>query len=214
GVCEGPSGGGATYILPGVVEANESSIPVLAITTDVSVSARGRFALTELDQRALFRPVTKWNEVIDRADDLPRLVGAAFRAMTSDRPGAAHLGLPYDVQKQPVDEAELEADPRFGIYPSQRSGPDHDAVHDAARLLASASAPVFICGGGVVIAGAEAALAALAERVGAAVATTISGQGSIAEDDPLAVGVVGSNGGTPETRRIVDAADLVVFIGC
>src|SRR5690606_26085894 len=76
------------------------------------------------------------------------------------------------------------------------------------------SAPVFICGGGVVIAGAEAALAALAERVGAAVATTISGQGSIAEDDPLAVGVVGSNGGTPETRRIVDAADLVVFIGC
>lgn len=214
GVCEGPSGGGATYILPGVVEANESSIPVLAITTDVSVRARGRFALTELDQRALFRPVTKWNDVIDRADDLPRLVRAAFRAMTSDRPGAAHLGLPYDVQKQPLDEVALEADPRFGVYPAQRSGPDLDAVRDAARLLASASAPVFICGGGVIIAGAEAALAALAERVGAAVATTISGQGSIAENDPLAVGVVGSNGGTPETRRIVDAADVVVFIGC
>src|SRR5512140_3730905 len=51
GVCEGPSGGGATYILPGVVEANESSIPVLAFTSDISVSARGRYALTELDQR-------------------------------------------------------------------------------------------------------------------------------------------------------------------
>src|SRR6201997_1337328 len=58
GVCEGPSGGGATYILPGLVEANESSIPVLALTTDISVSSRGRYTLTELDQKALFRPLT------------------------------------------------------------------------------------------------------------------------------------------------------------
>ena len=57
GVCEGPSGGGATYILPGLVEANESSVPILAINTDVSVSSRGRFTLTELDQRALRREV-------------------------------------------------------------------------------------------------------------------------------------------------------------
>src|SRR5262245_1744897 len=55
GVCEGPSGGGATYILPGLVEANESSVPILAINTDVSVSSRSRFTLTELDQRALMR---------------------------------------------------------------------------------------------------------------------------------------------------------------
>lgn len=52
GVCEGPSGGGATYILPGVVEANESSVPIMAITTDVSTTARGRYPLTELDQVA------------------------------------------------------------------------------------------------------------------------------------------------------------------
>src|SRR6516164_9436032 len=51
GVCEGPSGGGATYILPGVVEANESSIPVLAVTTDIAVGSRGRYTLTELDQQ-------------------------------------------------------------------------------------------------------------------------------------------------------------------
>src|SRR3990172_5946910 len=61
GVCEGPSGGGATYILPGLAEANESSVPVLAINSDISVAARGRFTLTELDQRALMRPLTKWN---------------------------------------------------------------------------------------------------------------------------------------------------------
>src|SRR5205823_9447161 len=61
GVCEGPSGGGATYLLPGLVEANESSIPILGINTDVSVSSRGRYTLTELDQRALMKPLTKWN---------------------------------------------------------------------------------------------------------------------------------------------------------
>src|SRR6202007_3105131 len=64
GVCEGPSGGGATYILPGLVEANESSIPILAINTDVSVSSRGRFTLTELVQKSLFKPLTKWNAVL------------------------------------------------------------------------------------------------------------------------------------------------------
>src|SRR4026209_2815561 len=72
GVCEGPSGGGATYILPGLVEAHESPIPILAINTDVSVSSRGRFTLTELDQKSLFRPVTKWNAVLDRSADIPR----------------------------------------------------------------------------------------------------------------------------------------------
>src|SRR5258705_6741557 len=88
GVCEGPSGGGATYILPGLVEANESSIPVLAINTDISVSSRGRYTLTELDQRALMRPLTKWNSVIDRAADIPRIFRQAFDEMTTGRPGA------------------------------------------------------------------------------------------------------------------------------
>src|SRR6476659_2114181 len=73
GVCEGPSGGGATYILPGIVEANESSIPVLAVTTDVAVGSRGRFTLTELDQKTLMKPLTKWNAVLDRSADIPRV---------------------------------------------------------------------------------------------------------------------------------------------
>src|SRR5688572_1813087 len=98
GVCEGPSGGGATYLLPGLVEANESSIAVLGINTDVSVASRGRYTLTELDQRSLMRPLTKWNAVIDRASDIPKLFRKAFEEMTTGRPGAAHLALPFDVQ--------------------------------------------------------------------------------------------------------------------
>jgi acetolactate synthase-1/2/3 large subunit len=214
GVCEGPSGGGATYILPGVVEANESSIPVLAITTDISVSGRGRYTLTELDQEALFRPLTKWNRVIDQAVDIPKTLRAAFRAMTTGKPGSAHIGLPYDVQRQPLDEADVWGEAALGRFPAWRAGPDPDSVAKAADVILAGKQALFICGGGVVISGGEAELLAVAEALEAPVATTISGQGSIPETHPLAVGVVGSNGGTAQTRAIVDAADVVIFVSC
>jgi acetolactate synthase-1/2/3 large subunit len=214
GVCEGPSGGGATYILPGLVEANESSIPVLAITTDISVTARGRYTLTELDQDTLMGPLTKWNQVVDQASALPGAVRAAFRAMATGRPGSAHIGLPLDVQRQPVDADTVWAAPEHGRYPSARVAPDPHSVDQAVQVLAAARLPVIVCGGGVVISGAERALTDLAEALGAPVATTVSGQGSLSDKHPLALGVVGSNGGTPATRAVVEAADVVVFVGC
>jgi len=214
GVCEGPSGGGATYILPGLVEANESSIPILAINTDVSVSSRNRFTLTELDQRALMKPLTKWNAVLDRSVDIPRTFRKAFEAMTTGRPGAAHIALPFDVQNGQVERADVWADPTLGSFPSRRVAPDAAMVELASRLLRKAKSPLFICGGGVVLAGAESELMTLAEKLAAPVATTISGKGSIDERCAQSVGVVGSNGGTPETRAVVDAADVVVFVGC
>src|SRR5919199_3063658 len=148
GVCEGPSGGGATYLLPGLVEANESSIPVLGINTDVSVSSRGRYTLTELDQRALMKPLTKWNAVLDRSADIPRTFRAAFEAMTSGRPGAAHIALPFDVQNGPVDRSDVWADPTLGSFPARRVAPDPFFVELAAKLLRSAKSPVLVCGGG------------------------------------------------------------------
>jgi acetolactate synthase-1/2/3 large subunit len=163
GVCEGPSGGGATYLLPGLVEANESSVPVLGFTSDVPVSSRGKYPLTELDQQSLYRPLTKWNGTVQRADQLPHAVRTAFRAMTTGRPGAAHLCLPFDVLKQPLPAAELWAQPGHETWPALRSAPDAHDVERAADLLVAARAPVLVCGGGVVNAGACDALAALAE---------------------------------------------------
>ena len=90
GVCEGPSGGGATYILPGLVEARESSHALLAITSDVSVASYAKYPLTEVDQEALMRPLTKWNTVIRRADHIPRMVRAAFREMAALEGAARH----------------------------------------------------------------------------------------------------------------------------
>jgi acetolactate synthase-1/2/3 large subunit len=214
GVCEGPSGGGATYILPGLVEAGESSVPILAITSDVSVGSRGHYPLTELDQEGLMRPLTKWNAVIPRADMLPDMVRTAFRSMTTGRPGAAHLGLPIDVQRDPVDPDQIWADPRHQTYPAYPSGPDPIEVEAALEAILSAKFPVIICGGGIVLAGGETAFRRLVDSLDIAVATTVSGQGSLTETHPNCVGVVGSNGGVDATRDLVLQADLVVFIGC
>lgn len=214
GVCEGPSGGGATYILPGLIEANDSSIPILAITSDINVSSQGHYPLTELDQGSLMRPLTKWNAVIPKAEMLPNLVRTAFRQMTTGRPGSAHLGLPIDVQRDPVDASEVWADQRFGEFPAHPSSANPKSIDAALDAILGAEHPVIICGGGVVISGGEAELDKLARRLDIVVATTISGQGSLAETHPNCLGVVGTNGGVPSTRDVVAAADLVVFLSC
>ncbi|NNL74682.1 MAG: thiamine pyrophosphate-binding protein, partial [Silicimonas sp.] len=214
GVCEGPSGGGATYILPGLVEANESSIPILAVTSDVGTRSKGHYPLTELDQEGLMRPLTKFNAVIQHADSIPDTVRTAFRKMTTGRPGAAHLGLPIDVQRGEADPETIWADPNHQTYPAYPAGPDPDAIAAATDAILSARFPVVIVGGGVLLARGEAAFQRFVETLDIAAATTISGQDTLPETHPNCIGVVGSNGGVPATREIVQAADLVVFIGC
>ncbi len=214
GICEGPSGGGATYILPGLVEANESSVPILAITSDVGTRSKCHYPLTELDQEGLMRPLTKFNTVIQHADAVPDMVRTAFRKMTTGRPGSAHLGLPIDVQRGEADPDTIWADDAHKTYPAHPSGPNPAATEAALDAILSAKFPVIVCGGGIVLAGGEAEYVKFVEALDIATATTISGQGSIPETHANNVGVVGSNGGVIPTRELVQAADLVVFIGC
>ena len=214
GVCEGPSGGGATYLLPGLVEANESSIPILGITSDVPVTSRGKFPLTELDQQALYRPLTKWNTTIDLAEQIPSAVRNAFRAMTTGKPGSAHICLPHDVQKHPVSSSDIWAQKEHSHYPSQRYVANDEDIEKATKEILSAKFPVFICGGGIINSGAEQVLQNIAELLNIPVCTTVSGQGSLSDTHPLNVGVVGANGGVMATREVVNSADLVFFITC
>lgn len=214
GVCEGPSGGGATYLLPGVVEANESSVPVLAMTSDISTTSRGRYTLTELDQESLYRPLTKWNATISQAADVPRLLRKAFTEMTTGRPGAVHLCLPFDVQKATLPAQEVWADASLNAYPAFATQASAASLQKLADALMSSRHPVIVCGGGVIISGGQSALKAVAQACGALIANSISGLGTISPSDPLAVGVVGTNGGSPETRKIIQDADLIFFVGC
>jgi acetolactate synthase-1/2/3 large subunit len=134
--------------------------------------------------------------------------------MTTGTPGAAHLGFPFDTQKAEVSLSDVYADQKFGRFPSIRAAADQTEIESAVNLLLDSKNGIVICGGGIVLSGAEEALIELARSLNLPVATTVSGQGAIAETDPLAIGVVGSNGGVPQTRKLVDEADLVFYIGC
>ncbi len=215
GICEGPSGGGATYLLPGVAEANGSSVALIALTTDNPIGYEAEGALTDLNQAALFAPVTKWSTLVRRGDMLPRLMRRAFRVATSGRPGAAHLGLPKDILAQPLaDPVELYAEEACKRWPAHRARPEADAVSRAASRLLAAKRPVIIAGGGAVAAGADAELAAVSRLLAAPVATSINGKGAVTETSPLSLGVIGANGGRSYANEVVQEADLVLLVGC
>lgn len=215
GVCEAPSGAGAFYLIPGIAEANASSVPVIALTTDIPIAAKGRNVLTEMDQPALFAPVTKWNTSLRSPDRASEAVRKAYRVATSGRPGAVHLSLPEDV----LAEATTDAPPPFGLpttgsYPSYRMGADPTDIGRAAALLAGAERPVIVAGGGVMVSRAWGTLTRLAELTGSMVGTSINGKGSIDESHPASLGVVGGNGSRPFGNQAVLDADLIVFVGC
>jgi len=216
GICDAPSGGGALYMVPGVSEANNSSIPLIALTTDVAIPYMDRGTLTELDQVALFKPITKWNTLVKRADSIPQIVRRAFREATVGRPGAVHLALPFDVLGEEIGEKDIEiySEEACKEIPSYRVYPNKESVRGATRLLLSAEKPVIIAGGGALISKAWDEVTELAETIVAPVATTLTGKGVIAENHPLSIGVVGDNGGKEYVNEIVKESDLVMFIGC
>jgi acetolactate synthase-1/2/3 large subunit len=214
GVCEGPSGAGATYLASGLGEAHASSIPVIALTSDTPLSEEHRNVLTVLDQPALFAPITKWTTLVKRAGRIPDAVRQAFRIATSGRPGAVQLTLPMDVLAETTNAPLLHAEESCRSYPAYRTRPDPQAVDQAAELLLQARRPAIVAGGGAMISGAWAELAELAEMLGAPVGTSICGKGAIAEDHPLSLGVVGSNGRRPYANAVLQAADLILYVGC
>jgi acetolactate synthase-1/2/3 large subunit len=213
GVCEGPSGGGATYILPGVAEAQGSAIPLLCLTSDTPVDQHGRGVLTELDQESLFRPVTKWNTRVNSAATLAEGTRRAIRMATSGRPGATHLSLPTDVLEGETPDTSVYGVPDLGAAPAMRMVPDQALVERAAAELAAATRPVIVAGGGVLTSQAWNELTTLAETLNIPVATSINGKGGIAETSDVAVGVIGGNGARPYANACLADADLVLYVG-
>ena len=214
GICEGPSGGGATYIIPGVVEANESSISLISITSDVPTTSIGHFPLTELNQKELFKPLTKWNEKIDNPKNLGNTIRNAFKESTSGRPGACHLCFPFDIQKAEIAEEDIWVNKEFTKFPAKPKLPDSFKIDKIIKEISQSKNPMIICGGAIKNSFAEKELQKLVENINIVLATSVTGKGTLADTHPNCLGVVGSNGGSVHTRDIVKNSDLVIFIGC
>lgn len=216
GVCECPSGAGSLYTVPGVAEANASSIPVIAITSDIPLSGEGKQTITELDTQKLYESVTKWASVVKSAAIIPEVLRRAFRIATTGKPGAVHLAFPQEALNGdvPLDAETIYADENCRAYPAFRTRGARKELEKLAAHMVSAEKLVIIVGGGANHSQAGDAVRSAAEWMAAPVVSTISGQGLMPDDHPLALGVIGDNGFHPHAHRAVDEADTLLYIGC
>lgn len=210
GVCEGPSVG-ATHMVPGVVEAFQSCVPLLVITTDIDLTTGPKNMLTGFDQTALFKSIAKDSYTVNKSEEIPFLIRRAFRTATSGRPGPVHIRIPMDTLEGEVADSEIFAQPRYGVFPGVRSCAAAEDIEAAAEILAAAERPVMICGQGVVHSGAWSEAAALSKQQDMPIATTINAKGAASDAEPLSMGVIGARGGLKWNNAMVKEADVILF---
>jgi len=207
---------GGVNLAAGAGVAFNNNLAALLVTTNQHRAAayphRGMFM--DLDARAVFAPLTKWNAVVGDLRRLPELVRTAFREALGGRPGPVHLDIPQDVL---AGTAEF-ADDEFDLAPSRYravAGPRPSAagVAEAAALLRAAQRPLIVAGGGVVIAEAQVAVRELAARLQAPVLPTQMALGVVPSDSPHFIGHGGLIAGDA-VRQALDHADVVLSLGC
>jgi acetolactate synthase-1/2/3 large subunit len=208
GVVVVTTGPGATNTLTPLVESYAGSMPVVVVMSDVASHLVGRDlgALHEVpNQIDCFRPVTRWAEAVTEAQAIAPALHGAFDLLRTGRPGPIAISIPNDFLA-----ARVEGAPRDGGH--GRRPPCHvNEIREAARLLRGAARPLIIAGGGVIAAGAEAELQALARRLDSPVLTTVMGRGAISERDPLWHAVLPNR---HASEALIKAADVVLAVGC
>ena len=216
GVVTAQNGPAATLLVPPLAEALKASTPVVALVQEVPAAQAGKNAFQEFDHFRLFDPVAKWVGRIDRAERVDDYVDMAFTVAASGRPGPAVLLAPADVLSLPAG-AGSQRHAALGAFPLDRCVADPERIAAAAELLSRAKSPLVVAGGGVHLSLATGALAELQEACSLPVATTLMGKGAVDETHPLSLGVIGyfmgRGGRTHEMRRLVDDADVVLFVG-
>jgi acetolactate synthase-1/2/3 large subunit len=218
GVCDVTVGPGTTKLTDGLVESHNASVPVLALVGELprdwepyrqmGVASQG------FDQVSFLRTITKATLLVPSPEALPQLVRAAFRLMTTGRPGPVALVLPHDVldaEWAPGEQA-VQIDERNVAAPAFRPVADPESVAAAAGLLARSLRPVIVAGGGVHGSRATGELQALAETLDAVVVTSLTGKGAVCELAPYAAGVLNPLG-TQESAQLVRRADLLFWCG-
>lgn len=217
GVCDATVGPGATNLVSPLAEAHCSSIPLIAVVADVARKLEHRrvrgSASQAMEQMEMFRTVSKWQVTVTDPESIDTIFRQALRVATTGRPGPVVLCVPDDVAKAQLEFPRLEGGEEGSFYPRYRSAPGTEQVKTAAGLLREASNPLLLVGGGALIAGCQDQVRDLAEKIGAAVVTSISAKGVIDENHPHVFGVTGTFG-NPVARDVGNEADVVLLVGC
>ncbi|MFT5182429.1 MAG: acetolactate synthase-1/2/3 large subunit [Alphaproteobacteria bacterium] len=206
---------GAANLAAGLQDPFLAGSPVIAMTGRRSQAHQQRHSYQEVDHRGPFEAVTKYSNAITSVEQLPHALRQAFRESVSGQPGPVHLDFDGIIGQDVIDaEADLEVliEEQFINIPPFRPEPDAASVAAVARVIAEAQNPIIVAGGGVAHSGAGAELVALAEKLSIPVATSLNGKGTIPDDHPLCVGVVGGYSRWC-ANRAVSEADLVIYVG-
>lgn len=214
GVAMVTSGPAATNMVTPLCDAYMDSIPMVAITGQVSTVAIGTDAFQECDTVGITRSVTKHNELVMSADDIPMAVRQAFHIASTGRPGPTLIDLPKDVLQNlmswhwPSDDEVLDSLP--GYKPTTKG--HTRMIKEAAQLILRAERPVLYVGGGVLKARAAEALRMLAELTQIPVVTTLMARGAFPDDHPLCLGMPGMHGNATAVTAM-QRADLLIALG-
>ena len=215
GVCLATSGPGATNLVTGIMTAHMDSIPMLAITGQVSSSLLGKDAFQESDIVGITVPITKMNYLVQDIKDLPRIIKEAYYIATTGRPGPVLIDIPKDIQLQEITYEEFnklyEKDFKLEGYDPTYKG-HQGQIKRALKLIKEAKKPLIIAGAGVLKAKASEELREFADKTQTPVAMTLLGLGTFPGDHELSLGMLGMHG-TVYANYATDEADLVIAAG-
>ena len=210
GVCIATSGPGATNLVTAIMDAHMDSVPLVAITGQVSSGVIGPDAFQEADIVGSTMPFTKHSFLVTDPNDIPHVMAEAFHLASTGRPGPVLVDVAKDAQ---VGQMTFSWPPKIdlpGYRPVTRG--HNKQVREAAKLIAAASKPVLYVGGGVIKAHASAELLALAEATGAPVVTTLMAKGAFPDSHPQHMGMPGMHG-TVSAVTALQQSDLLITLG-
>ena len=214
GLVDATLGPGATNLVTGLVEALNAGSPIVAIVGDAHRDHAGKNMTQETDQVSILRPACKALLRVEAVHRIPEIMRYAFAVATSGRPGPVVVDVPEDVAHglHGFEGEEFTADPAHQSIPAMRCRPDAISLNKAADLIAGASRPILLCGGGIHLSDACAAVTRFAQANAVPVAHTMSGKGSIACTSPLSAGLFGRYDRI--ANELIAASDCIIVAGC
>ena len=207
GVCMATSGPGATNLVTGIATAYMDSIPIVAITANVSVPLLGKDSFQEVDIAGITMPVTKHNFIVKDVNQLADTIRRAFQIAQSGRPGPVLV----DVTKD-VTAAMAEYEPAVPAPIEKKTDISEEELEQAAALINAAKKPYVLVGGGAILSDAAQEVRAFVKKLQAPVADTLMGKGAFPGTDDLYTGMLGMHG-TKTANFGVSQCDLLVVLG-
>ncbi|HZK26359.1 MAG TPA: biosynthetic-type acetolactate synthase large subunit [Thermoclostridium sp.] len=210
GVCIATSGPGATNLVTGIATAYMDSVPLVAITGQVTSNLIGRDSFQEVDITGITEPITKHNFLVTDVDKVAETMRMAFEIAKTGRPGPVLVDICKDVTANKAEFEPFDGKNRLNL--SIKNLFTEKEVEESAKAIQAAKKPVIIAGGGTIIAEVTNLVSKLSEKLKIPVATTLMGTGSIPRTNPLYTGLVGMHG-SRVSNKVVSECDLLINIG-